>query len=35
VPDPLADTGSLQLEDVRARVEEEERRGFAGPRPLD
>jgi hypothetical protein len=35
VPDPLADTGSLQLEDVRARVEEEERRGFAGPRPVD
>jgi tRNA A-37 threonylcarbamoyl transferase component Bud32 len=36
VPDPLADTGSLQLDAVRAEiVAQEERRGLAGPRPAD
>jgi tRNA A-37 threonylcarbamoyl transferase component Bud32 len=35
VPDPLADTGSLQLEAVRAAAEAQERRGLAGPRPRD
>jgi hypothetical protein len=38
VPDPLADTGSFELEAVRAEVEAQEaaeRRGLAGPRPVD
>jgi tRNA A-37 threonylcarbamoyl transferase component Bud32 len=33
VPDPLADTGSLELEAIRAQVAAEEDRGLAGPRP--